>query len=566
MKKVFIRLPASIVSFLLGFVFLILVSCGGGGGGGSSSSSSTPPPPDNFGSIMTAAPESAPGLVKEERESTEEYWTEERILEAVKNPMKMEEPPGTKIEISPQEKRQIQEGFPESFPPYNPDAEKKTKLPNEKINYRADQSKTSEATSSCPQLSYQMYSGRGYQEYPEKTMGVLIFQKKGVAYYCSASLIDNRMILTAAHCVSSDAAWHTKFLFIPGYNNGSNREPYGRFPASHVLVYSGWFNNQYDPADYAIIVLRDAIGEKLGWLGFDVNVSPVGKIWDQWGYPGEPVSDGMTLLMNRSEYGGEECSAGTPCRIMVGSGMVEGSSGGPWILWRDNQPYANSVTSQGSTLCNFAVSPYFDTHASNLFRTAQTAPTPTPTPTPTPAPPSEDLIGNFRFVYTIISTFTDRITLNNKSSLKTSEGTDVYTGYDADYPSVTYAGGAWYPSISQYIIISGPLYSSPYRRSYVFSINADNTLPGCYQISADSGATWGPCYSFILPASHKSPPGSWEMSLESQNNTIDINEAFEKRMAEDLEVQAQRTESASPVDADVISKINELTAIMDRNR
>jgi hypothetical protein len=187
-------------------------------------------------------------------------------------------------------------------------------------------------------------------------------------------------------------------------------------------------------------------------------------------------------------------------------------------------------------------------------------------PVPPPAPASDALIGNFKFAYKIIDTFTNRITMNKNTNTKTSEGTDFYSGYDADYPSVTYAGGGLYPSISQYIISIVPLYSSPYRQSYTFSINADNTLPGCYRLSADSGVTWSPCYSFILPASHKTPLGSWEMSMESPNNPIDINKVFEKQMDEDLEVQAQQTESVSPVDADVISKINELTAIMERDR
>ena len=577
MKKETTRLIVSIFCSFLGLALLTLISCGGGGGGGSSSGSGSgsstpsPPPSGTFGSIMTAAPESSPGavgaVVKEE--STEEFWTKERIEEAIKNPMPM---PKVDMECikapSHEDAPQIQPGVPESFPPYNPDAEKKTKLLNEKINFKADQSKVSEATSSCPQLSYQMYSGRGHQEYPEKTIGKLLFLKKGVGYSCSASLIDKRMILTAAHCVSSDATWHTKFFFIPGYNNGNNREPYGRFTASHVLVYSGWFYNQYKPADYAIIVLRDAIGDQLGWLGLDVNVSPVGKTWDQWGYPGAPVGDAMTLLMNRSEYGEEECSAGTPCRIMVGSGMVEGSSGGPWILWRDNKPYANSVESTFIPACKVGFGPYFDTRASDLYRTAQTAPTPTPAPTPAPTPtpqPSAALIGNFTFVYKIYTTiFTDGITLNTKSNQKSSEGTDIYIGYEAKYPSVTISAGAWYPSLSSYLIVSIPTFESIYWSGYSFNINSDNTLPGCYTLFVNDVPS--DCYSFILPSSHKSPLGSWAMLMESKSDPIDINKVFENKVADVQKAQAQRSESVTTVDADLISKIKELKAITENHR
>jgi hypothetical protein len=110
------------------------------------------------------------------------------------------------------------------------------------------------------------------------------------------------------------------------------------------------------------------------------------------------------------------------------------------------------------------------------------------------------------------------------------------------------------------------LYSSPYVQGYVFSINADNTLPGCWMISSDYGSTWSSCYSFIIPESYKSPLGSWEMSMESKNDPIDINEVVEKKIAEDQEAQAQRTKSSSSVDGDLVSKINELKAMIENHR
>jgi hypothetical protein len=180
-----------------------------------------------------------------------------------------------------------------------------------------------------------------------------------------------------------------------------------------------------------------------------------------------------------------------------------------------------------------------------------------------PPPTSEALIGNFKFVYQIISTWTDRITLDTKSDQKSSEGTDFYTGYNADYPSVTESGGAWSPSISKYIIVT--LYnSSPYCDAYVFAINTDTTLPGCYMISNDYGSTWSDCYSFIIPASNKSPLGSWKMVMESQNDPIDINGVFKNKIAEDQKAQAQRTKSSSSVDGDLVSKINELKAMIKK--
>jgi hypothetical protein len=149
-----------------------------------------------------------------------------------------------------------------------------------------------------------------------------------------------------------------------------------------------------------------------------------------------------------------------------------------------------------------------------------------------------------------------------KSNDKTSENTYIYIGYDADFPNITVSAGAWYPSTSKYMIVTIRTYGSTFTDVYTFSINSDNTLPGIYKFM-DKDYTSN-LYPFIIPASHKSPLGSWEMLMESQSDRIGINDIMEKKITEDQKVQAQRTESAVPVDAVVISKVKELKAIIKK--
>lgn len=179
----------------------------------------------------------------------------------------------------------------------------------------------------------------------------------------------------------------------------------------------------------------------------------------------------------------------------------------------------------------------------------------------------EAILGNFQFVYTIISTWTDRITINKKSDSTTSEGTYFYEGYESIYPTTTMALGAWYPSLSQYLIMSGSTSaSSPYRSLYTFSINADNSLTGNYRISDDSGSTWSTGYSFIESQSHKTPLASWPTSRDSKNDTSGRDEALERKFSEDQETRAQRSESSSSMDNHTASIINELKMIFENRR
>ncbi|HQB29427.1 MAG TPA: hypothetical protein PLO86_01550 [Syntrophales bacterium] len=179
----------------------------------------------------------------------------------------------------------------------------------------------------------------------------------------------------------------------------------------------------------------------------------------------------------------------------------------------------------------------------------------------------EAILGNFQFVYTIISTWTDRITINKKRDSTTSEGTSFYEGYESFYPTTTLALGAWYPSLSKYLILSGSTSaSSLYRSLYTFSINADDSLTGNCKISSDGGSTWSTGYSFIEAQSHKTPLASWPTSRDPKQVASDGEEALARKLSEDRETRAQRSESSSSTDNPMASIIAELKVMFENRK
>jgi hypothetical protein len=161
MRKDLACVLVSILHASLGFTLFILISCGGGGGGGSS----TPAPPtDNFGSIMSTGP------IMEREYYDEEFWTKERIEEAIKNPIDI------KSDILPMDKtiRQIPEGVQESLLPYNPDAENESMVSKKRLFSKYDQTYVSREATSCPPSSYQIYSTLLFLKQKQQLVCVLL--------------------------------------------------------------------------------------------------------------------------------------------------------------------------------------------------------------------------------------------------------------------------------------------------------------------------------------------------------------------------------------------------------
>jgi V8-like Glu-specific endopeptidase len=181
--------------------------------------------------------------------------------------------------------------------------------------------------------------------YPYRTVGKLFFTippGTGVDppgdYVCSASVIKQRVILTAGHCVHSGSngvnGWFTNWQFVPAFRDGA--APFQTWSWSQVNVTNTWFTGGGvvpNAADYAMIVAPDQvvngvvrkIGQVTGWLGWQtLSLSP--NHAHLLGYPCNIDSCGK---MHQVAAGSFRDVA--PNNVEYGSDMRGGSSGGPWV-------------------------------------------------------------------------------------------------------------------------------------------------------------------------------------------------------------------------------------------
>ena len=169
--------------------------------------------------------------------------------------------------------------------------------------------------------------------YPYSTVGKLFFDKaSGGRAYCSASVIQRRIVLTAGHCVYTPGdGWHKNFSFVPAFFKGN--APFGTWRVDRIWTTGAWFDggNRYPhSADFGVLVMRDnfegeRIGEVTGWLGWKTNFLSPNHL-HILGYPSN--LDGGNEMHQVASGGFDCCFTST---AIYGTDMRQGSSGGPWV-------------------------------------------------------------------------------------------------------------------------------------------------------------------------------------------------------------------------------------------
>jgi V8-like Glu-specific endopeptidase len=211
-----------------------------------------------------------------------------------------------------------------------------------------------------------------------KTSGRVFFTFQGRTASCSGNAVTSQnasTVITAGHCVKYQGSWHTNWVFVPAYDNGS--APYGQWTATKTLTTPQWEASEDINHDVGAAVVAPLNGRTLtsvvGAQGIQFN-GGYNKPMYAFGFPAASPYDGSKLIY---------CSGNSSKDFLfsqdhsLACNMTGGSSGGPWFTGFNEatgQGMQVSVNSFGYTfLPNRMFGPYFGNDAKALYDKAQTS-------------------------------------------------------------------------------------------------------------------------------------------------------------------------------------------------
>lgn len=208
--------------------------------------------------------------------------------------------------------------------------------------------------------------------------GRVFFTFEGRTASCSGNAVTSQnasTVITAGHCVKMEGAWHTNWVFVPGYDNGE--APYGTWAATQTLATSQWSASEdinYDVGAAVVAPLNGkTLTEVVGAQGLNFN-GGYNKAMYAFGFPAAEPYDGSRLVY---------CSGNTSKDFFLtqdhglSCDMTGGSSGGPWFTSFNESTGTGlqaSVNSFGySFLPGTLFGPYFGNEVKALYDQAQTS-------------------------------------------------------------------------------------------------------------------------------------------------------------------------------------------------
>lgn len=178
---------------------------------------------------------------------------------------------------------------------------------------------------------------------PYCPVGKLFMTFDGRNFVGSAWTTAGSGVFTAGHCVfdRDGGGWADKVLFVPQYHDGA--APRGNWTAVQIASLRGWTENRDFKYDMAAFKTDRPIQPATGSLGWMANFPPDQGPFTSVGYPSaaHPTHGFNGQRMWRST--GRFRSGPNP--VQMWNDMTRGCSGGPWVVWKNGQVYANGLNS-----------------------------------------------------------------------------------------------------------------------------------------------------------------------------------------------------------------------------
>ena len=140
--------------------------------------------------------------------------------------------------------------------------------------------------------------------YPNSAIGRIDFRQAGRRYWCTGTLIDADTVLTAGHCVHDGLTgadgWSSRVTFVPGADG--TLAPFGSCRSRELLTLPGWYEDGLEYQDLGLIQLDCAIGETVGWLGYQAAPGPkslANVVVHVRGYPGDKAWSTLWTMRDR---------------------------------------------------------------------------------------------------------------------------------------------------------------------------------------------------------------------------------------------------------------------------
>ncbi|GIH96657.1 trypsin-like serine peptidase [Planobispora siamensis] len=214
-----------------------------------------------------------------------------------------------------------------------------------------------------------------------KTAGRVFFTYQGRNASCSGNAVTSEnksTVITAGHCVKMGGAFHTNWVFVPGYNNGER--PHGTWVATTLYTTPQWNNSEDINHDMAAAVVAPLNGRRLtdvvGGQGIAFNQARRQQM-HAFGYPAASPYDGSRLIYCSGRAFDDFLASRD---LGLNCNMTGGSSGGPWFLNFNESTGLGTQNSVNSFKYNFAsgwmFGPYFGTEAKAVYDAAQSTGTP----------------------------------------------------------------------------------------------------------------------------------------------------------------------------------------------